>query len=138
VIKSIRHKLGDRGTAAVEFALVAPVLLLLVFGIIDFGRMINARINITAAAREGARAAASAPSGSAAAAAQAAATRVAGVPVTVDAPSPTCPAAPTTSDYVSVTVHYSFTFDTPVGFLLGHGGSQTLDMTATGVMPCRG
>ncbi len=48
----------DRGAAAVEFVLVLPVLLLLVFGIVDFGRMLNAQIVVTEAAREGARAAA--------------------------------------------------------------------------------
>src|SRR6185312_11491700 len=46
----------ERGAAAVEFALVLPVLLMLIFGIIDFGRMLAAKIVITEAAREGARA----------------------------------------------------------------------------------
>jgi Flp pilus assembly protein TadG len=41
----------DRGAAAVEFALLLPLLLLLVFGIIDFGRALNAEITITQAAR---------------------------------------------------------------------------------------
>lgn len=31
----------QRGTAVVEFALVAPILFLLVFGILDFGRALN-------------------------------------------------------------------------------------------------
>src|SRR5262245_38889036 len=47
----------DHGAAAVEMALLLPLLLLLVFGIIDFGRMLNAQITVTEAAREGARAA---------------------------------------------------------------------------------
>ncbi len=46
---------SDSGAAAVEFALVAPLLFLLVFGIIDFGLAINARIVAANAAREGAR-----------------------------------------------------------------------------------
>src|SRR5215469_8933308 len=46
---------GDRGAAAVEFALLLPVLLFILFGIIDFGRALNAQITITQAAREGAR-----------------------------------------------------------------------------------
>ena len=45
----------DRGAAAVEFALLLPLLLLLVFGIIDFGRALNAQVTLTQAAREGAR-----------------------------------------------------------------------------------
>jgi Flp pilus assembly pilin Flp len=49
---------SERGAAAVEFALVVPVLVLLVFGIIQFGRAYNLYLTATAAAREGARAAA--------------------------------------------------------------------------------
>jgi len=48
----------DRGSVAVEFALLLPVLLLLIFGVIDFGRAINDQITLTQAAREGARLAA--------------------------------------------------------------------------------
>jgi Flp pilus assembly protein TadG len=39
----------------VEFAIVLPVLLLLVFGIIDFGRALYTQNNLTSAVREGAR-----------------------------------------------------------------------------------
>src|SRR5262245_42012772 len=49
---------NDRGAAALEFALVLPVLLIVVFGLIDFGRMLNAQLIASDAAREGARAAA--------------------------------------------------------------------------------
>lgn len=49
---------GDRGAAAVEFALVVPVLVLLLFGIISFGFMLAFRQNLSQAAAEGARAAA--------------------------------------------------------------------------------
>lgn len=42
----------------VEFALIVPILLLLVFGIIEFGIVYNTKIAITNAAREGARKAA--------------------------------------------------------------------------------
>jgi len=52
------RKTHDRGTAAVEFALVLPVLLLIVFGIVDFGRALNAQLTLTGAAREGVRLAA--------------------------------------------------------------------------------
>jgi Flp pilus assembly protein TadG len=49
-----RHD-GDRGAAAVELALVLPVLLLLVMGIIDFGMAYNRQISLSGGAREGAR-----------------------------------------------------------------------------------
>ena len=44
-----------RGAAVVEFAAVAPVLFVLVFGMIEFGRMVMVQQVITNAAREGAR-----------------------------------------------------------------------------------
>lgn len=44
-----------RGAAAVEFALVAPVLFLLVFGMIEFGRLVMVQQILTNASREGAR-----------------------------------------------------------------------------------
>ena len=51
----LRRRRGERGAAAVEMALILPVLLLLVGGIIDFGRAFNAQMTLTQAAREGAR-----------------------------------------------------------------------------------
>ena len=49
---------GERGSQLVEFALIIPLFLMLVFGTIDFGRGFFSWIIITNAAREGARAAA--------------------------------------------------------------------------------
>ena len=48
---------SERGTAVVEFALVAPILFLLVIGILDFGRALNYYNDITQLAGQGARAA---------------------------------------------------------------------------------
>ncbi|HEX7119425.1 MAG TPA: TadE/TadG family type IV pilus assembly protein [Longimicrobiales bacterium] len=45
----------ERGQALVEFALILPLLLLLVIGLVEFGRAWNAFQVITDAAREGAR-----------------------------------------------------------------------------------
>jgi Flp pilus assembly protein TadG len=45
----------EDGAAAVEMALVLPILLLLVFGIIEFGFIFNRYISVTHAAREGVR-----------------------------------------------------------------------------------
>jgi len=50
-----KTSLRDRGSAMVEFAIIAPVLFLLVFGIIEFGRAYNAQNTLTHAAREGIR-----------------------------------------------------------------------------------
>lgn len=52
----IRNRHRNRGGAAVvEFAIVAPLLFMLVFGIIEFGRMIMVQQILTNASREGAR-----------------------------------------------------------------------------------
>jgi Flp pilus assembly protein TadG len=53
--KLLRHARDTRGQALIEFALVMPLLLLLVIGIIEFGRAWNAQQALTDAAREGAR-----------------------------------------------------------------------------------
>jgi len=50
-------KSAQRSQALIEFALVSPVLLLLVFGIIDIGRAVFYYDTLNHAAREGARAA---------------------------------------------------------------------------------
>ncbi|HUP90326.1 MAG TPA: TadE/TadG family type IV pilus assembly protein [Longimicrobiales bacterium] len=55
----------ERGSAAVEFALVTPVLLLVLLGMVEFGRAWNARQTVTEAARAGARVAAVAEQASA-------------------------------------------------------------------------
>ena len=49
---------GEKGTSAVEFAIILPILVMLVFGIIQFGLVFNKYIAITHAAREGVRLAA--------------------------------------------------------------------------------
>jgi Flp pilus assembly pilin Flp len=46
---------GEEGAAAVEFALLLPLLVLLLFGMIQFGAAFNTRIQATNAAREAAR-----------------------------------------------------------------------------------
>jgi Flp pilus assembly protein TadG len=50
-VKAIR----ERGAAAVEMAIVLPLLLLLIGGLIDFGRLFYDRALLTNAARDGVR-----------------------------------------------------------------------------------
>jgi len=57
-IKRIRIIKNEKGANAVEFALILPVLIVLIFGIFQFGIAYNNYITITHAAREGARRAA--------------------------------------------------------------------------------
>ena len=46
---------GELGAAAVEFAIILPLLFALIGGIVDFGFAFNAQIGLAHAAREGAR-----------------------------------------------------------------------------------
>lgn len=54
-MKASRRRHRSRGQSLVEFALVMPVFLLLLGGVIDFGFMFYSRITVINAAREGAR-----------------------------------------------------------------------------------
>jgi Flp pilus assembly protein TadG len=55
---SASRRRSERGSAAVEFAILLPVLILLLFGIIEFSIAYNHQQGLHAAAREGARVAA--------------------------------------------------------------------------------
>jgi Flp pilus assembly protein TadG len=127
----------ESGAAVVEFALVLPMLLVLVFGIIDFGRAYNAKISLTQAAREGARV--RALGGDAAATTtrvQLAAGFLPAASVSVAAGTP-CPANPSATDVATVTATYSFTYVTPIGSLIGLAAGP-ITLTGTGVMRCLG
>jgi Flp pilus assembly protein TadG len=120
----------------VEFAIVFPILMLIVFGIIDFGRALNAQITLTQAAREGARLAALGEP-NVVTSTQAAATGLSPVTVNVTA----CPAGAGPTANAVVSVSYAFSFVTPISAiagLFGGGGSLSgpLTLTAQGVMPC--
>ena len=117
----------DRGAALVEFALILPLLVLLVFGVIEFGRGYHTKTTLTHAAREGVRVAAL-DSGDPVATVRNAAPNLdtAQIDVTVD-PSP-C----TTGQPVTVTVEYDHTYDIPLF------GSGTWSFEEQGVMRCGG
>lgn len=53
VVRLLRR--GERGQSLVEFALVLPLFLILVFGIVDFGNALQDYITLSNATREGAR-----------------------------------------------------------------------------------
>ncbi len=130
-----RHGSGERGAAAVEMAIILPLLLFVLFGIIDFGRMLNAQLTLTEAAREGARAAALGQDPYARV--KSVAANLSGVGATVT----TCPAGGSTSADAVVTTTYTFTFVTPLSALaplFGGKSSSQVALTGRGVMPCVG
>jgi Flp pilus assembly protein TadG len=118
-----RLKRDDRGAAMVEFAVVLPVLVLILMGIIEFGRAYNAQVSIQAAAREGARELALRHSSTVVESA----TRDGAPTVTIDgiAQSP-CPATGDGKAKVKITESFEF-------MVLPFG---PLDLTATGAMRC--
>jgi Flp pilus assembly protein TadG len=141
-----RRGAGDRGAAAVEFALLLPLLLLIVFGLIDFGRALNAQVTLTQAAREGARldALGSYTSSQICTRVVTAATGLnltcSNVTITAMCPSSSSSSGVGSGDGV-VQVSYPFTFVTPLGAIarLAGGGSGSfsgLTLTAQGDMPC--
>lgn len=114
----------------VEFALILPVLVLFVFGIVEFGRAYSARIELTAAVREGARAVAlGAGSTAAQDATRDGAPGLARDRITVTPNSCTATPAPNNA---TVSATYPFEYTIP---LLRTG---TWTLKATGVMRCGG
>ena len=124
----MRRAHGDHGAAAVELALVLPFLLLIVSGIVDFGRAYNTQITLTHAAREAARVWAL---GGTAAATTTAAQDAAGRLSNVTTTTTTC----TFGAATTVTVTADFSYITPFIADLAPG---TVSMSAEGVMRCVG
>lgn len=128
----------DRGAAAVEFALVMPLLFLLIFGIIDFARAWNMQIALTHAAREGVRVAALGGSaGDAVARTEAAAFPVTGMTVGVTS----CPVTAASSDDAEVLASRTYDYITPISPVLNIIGQPALavpTITGRGRMRCNG
>lgn len=126
--KAQRKRDGSRGAVAVEFALVAPILLALVAGIVEFSHAYNLQISVTQAAREAARTMAiKDDQGKAALAAIAGAPGVNGD----DFELAFSPEACSDEDDITVTVTY------PAATLTGLFGS-TVTVTGVGAMRCGG
>jgi Flp pilus assembly protein TadG len=119
---------SERGAAAVEFAILLPLLLMLVLGTIEFGRAYNAQITLTNAARDGVRVMAINNDPTAAKkAAQNAAASVSTIPVSdITLSSTTC----STGNQVTLTINYTLSTIT--------GIAGPFPMTGKGVMLCGG
>ena len=127
----MKSRQDERGAAVVEFALVAPLLLMMVLGIAEFGRAFHIQATLSQAAREGVRVMAlqNNPAG-AVAATQAAAPTLTLTNVAVS-PSTCVASGLTPAATATVTVTYSFTF---ISALFGSG----MTLTGRGVMRCNG
>lgn len=124
---------SERGSVAVEMAVLLPVLILLLFGMMEFGRALNTQATLNHAAREGARVMAITKIAS-----DAQVKAVSSAPtlnplikttdVQIAGSCPTSPTSPTPS--VTVTINYQ------LSTLTGIAGPFA--MKATGVMLCGG
>jgi Flp pilus assembly protein TadG len=115
----------DHGAALVEMALVLPLLVLMLFGIFEFGRAYNAKITLTHATREAVRV--FSVTGDVAAAEDAlllASDPLDGALLSVAA------TACEEGEPTSVTATYPFSYNIPLF------GSATITLTSTAVMRC--
>jgi Flp pilus assembly protein TadG len=130
----VRRLRGERGASAVEFAFVAPLLILLALGIVEFGRAFQVQGTLSAAAREGVRMMALQNSQ---ATARSTAESVASSlrPALTDAQITFTPAACPTTYSSGSTVKITISYREP--FLTGAFGAG-VNLTATGVMRCGG
>ena len=62
LLKRKVSKESEKGAAALEFAIIVPVLLLLVLGLMDIGRLLLVNMSLLSAAQQGARVSAMTPS----------------------------------------------------------------------------
>lgn len=141
---------SDRASVAVEFALIVPLLITLIFGITDFGRLFYAQISITSASREGARYSSLISGGASITdvrtivySSASNACRVAQLSACANV---TVEAAPTfqvcdrniLNENTSVTVSTPFVWTLPIGRLLGGTSANLSTLRSTGVMRCVG
>ena len=141
----VRLRQGEQGAAVVEFALVLPILMMFLFGIVEFGRGYSARIELTSGVREGVRIAAlwtgvCAPPATAPVndlqqcvlrTVQDGAQGLSRSDITVDTVA-RCPTDSAVDSNVTVRATYPFRYEIP--FV----GTRGMFLTAKGVMRCRG
>ena len=125
---------AERGGVAVEFALVLPILMLIVLGIIEFGLALNTQIGLTQAAREGVRVAAVDWEATAGDMEDAMSVAFSGVTATSTAPTvvgaDTCPENPSNTDRARLEISLDYT---PPIVRFG-----PFSLTAEAVMRCGG
>lgn len=135
-----RSRSRQRGAAALEFALVVPVIILMVLGIVDLGMLMNAQAVVANAARDGARVASLGKTAATARTAAQTTVQSMGHPPTsvtvVCMTSTNCPSGgdydtlrgnrKTPGEVVQVTVTYTYTFITPLPAWIGIGPTTTI------------
>jgi Flp pilus assembly protein TadG len=124
----------DRGAAAVELALILPVLFLILFGIVQFGWLFHAWISMEGGVRQGARYMALHNDPAGAQSAAKADMPTLGTSVTVSVAvngTGTCSGPGSTNNRVTITATYSSPLPTIIPII-------PTTITRTGVMQCGG
>jgi Flp pilus assembly protein TadG len=129
-----RRLRGERGAVAVEFALVVPLLLILLFSIVSVSRAFQVQAALSGAAREAARAMAIVNDPAAARSAAVFAASTSSVPLSAGevsiSPATCTGASPTTN--ITVTITYQFQ---PAG---DFAGGVAFPITSKAVLRCGG
>ena len=123
----------ERGAAALEFALVLPMLIMLVMGIAEFSRAYHAKEKLQYAVREGARELAI--NKTSATAISVTVDRAGGLNPALTSAGVTasgCTGAITATSTATVTATYTLAYHIPLW------GSGNWSLSATGVMRCNG
>lgn len=124
----------ERGAALVEFAIVLPLFLLLIGGMVDFGRAFYTEVMLTNAAREGARAAMYGNSPT-----TRATTALSGGVSTPDVSGTPCAAGSTTgATTITVSAPFTWTLLGPASNFFGAGGALPTTLSGKATMQCGG
>jgi Flp pilus assembly protein TadG len=132
---SLKRGCRQRGDSIVEFALLAPLLIVMLFGVLELGRVVDAWLVVHNAAREGARAAVLVYADTPAIAAAQSTTSAylsSGFVVRGDIASTSVPSVQVTSDSIAVTAQADVRLYTPV--FQNMLGGQVVHVLATASM----
>jgi Flp pilus assembly protein TadG len=126
-------KRKEIGQSLVEFALMLPILLLILAGVLDLGRMFYSYIAVTDAAAEGAAYAAIYPNDTTGIRDRVVAASGGMAVIDRNLVSVDCPRCPTitTGDRITVTVQFSYTLATPFISAIVDGGVLRLSARAS-------
>jgi Flp pilus assembly protein TadG len=112
---------SGRGAAAIELAIALPLLVLVIMGLVDFGRLFFSQIGLGSASREGARAASiglpAAQVQSVARASAPAVARIASLDASELTVTSTACSSTVTNENTRVTVTTTFRWMTPIGLV---------------------
>lgn len=128
-----RSEWQQRGAAAVEMAIMLPLLLLVIGGIVDFGRYFLQEVQLTNAAREGVRVAVIGEA-DVLLRVQAAAP---GIPaLTMDPAAPVCSGAGTTIEITVADPNFDWILLGPAMSFFGSSPTSLPEATSTAAMRC--